>query len=396
MAQTKLTDNVQLPESANPSRVIIAVGVVGVLASLVGVVVNYEQFLHSYLTSFSFFISLSLASLFLVMIHHITRSSWGTTLRRIPETFSSYLWVFALLFIPILLGMSTLYEWVGDLESRNVFYQDLAEYKSPYLNTPFFILRNVIYFGIWGYLGYALYKNSIKMDETGDWGIDTLFRKISAPGIFFFGFTLAFASFDWIMSLRFDWFSTMFGVYYFAMSFQAIMAVLIVMILWLRGKGLLLNTITRAHINDLGLWMFAFTVFYAYITFSQFFLIYYANIPEATLFYFVRMEGNWQYVFYATIFGRFVIPFIVLLNKSAKANYKVLTTISAIIIVSHVVEIFWLIMPSLHDSLTFHWLDVATFLALAGIFMGLFFFYFKKNSMVPKNDPKLIESLNKH
>ncbi len=394
MAQTKLTDNVQFPDSANPSRTIIAVGVVGVIASLVGVVVNYEQFLHSYLTSFSFFISISLASLFLVMIHHITRSSWGTTLRRIPETFSSYLWVFALLFIPILLGMSTLYGWTQ--EQYSPFYEGLREYKSPYLNVTFFIIRNIIYFAIWSFLGYKLYNNSIKMDETGDWGLDSMFRKISAPGIFFFGFTLAFASFDWIMSLRFDWFSTMFGVYYFAMSFQAIMAVLIVMILYLRGKGLLLNTITRAHINDLGLWMFAFTVFYAYIAFSQFFLIYYANIPEATLFYFVRMEGNWQYVFYAVIFGRFVIPFIVLLNKSAKANYKVLTTVSFLIIASHIVELFWLVMPSLHDTFTIHWLDVATFLGLAGIFFGCFFFFFKKQSMVPKNDPNLIESLNKH
>lgn len=394
MAQTKLTDNVQFPDSANPSRTIIAVGVVGVIASLVGVVVNYEQFLHSYLTSFSFFISISLASLFLVMIHHITRSSWGTTLRRIPETFSSYLWVFALLFIPILLGMSTLYGWTQ--EQYSPFYEGLREYKSPYLNVTFFVIRNIIYFAIWSFLGYKLYNNSIKMDETGDWGLESMFRKISAPGIFFFGFTLAFASFDWIMSLRFDWFSTMFGVYYFAMSFQAIMAVLIVMILYLRGKGLLLNTITRAHISDLGLWMFAFTVFYAYIAFSQFFLIYYANIPEATLFYFVRMEGNWQYVFYAVIFGRFVIPFIVLLNKSAKENYKVLTTVSFLIIASHIVELFWLVMPSLHDTFTIHWLDIATFLGLAGIFFGCFFFFFKKQSMVPKNDPNLIESLNKH
>lgn len=396
MAHTKLTDNIQFPDNANPSRTIITLGVVGIIASLVGVVVNYEQFLHSYLTSFTFFISIALASLFLVMIHHITRSSWGTTLRRIPETFSSYLWVFAILFIPIVLGMTTLYDWTGDLADRNVFYQELAEYKSPYLNIGFFILRNIIYFAIWAFLGYKLYKNSIAMDENGDWGLESTFRKISAPGIFFFSFTLAFASFDWIMSLRFDWFSTMFGVYYFAMSFQMIFAVLILMVLFLRGKGLLLNTITKAHIKDLGAWLFAFTVFYAYIAFGQFFLIYYANIPEATLFYYYRLEGNWQYLFYAVIFGRFVIPFLVLLSKPAKANYTVLRVMSVLIIASHVIELYWLIMPSLHATFSFHWLDVATFIGLAGIFFGLFFFYFKQHSMVPKNDPKLVESLNKH
>ncbi len=396
MAHTKLTDNVQFPDSANPSGIIIAVGVVGIIASLVGVVVNYEQFLHSYLTSFTFFISIALASLFLVMIHHITRSSWGTTLRRIPETFSSYLWVFALLFIPILFGMTTLYDWAGDLSHRNVFYEDLQEYKSPYLNVGFFIVRNIIYFAIWAFLGYKLYKNSIAMDETGDWGIDTAMRKISAPGIFFFGFTVAFASFDWIMSLRFDWFSTMFGVYYFAMSFQMIFALLIMMVFYLHSKGLLLNTIKKAHVGDLGAWLFAFSVFYTYIAFGQFFLIYYANIPEATLFYYYRLEGNWQYLFYAVIFGRFVIPFIFLLSKPAKSNYTLLKVISIIVIVSHIVELYWLIMPSLHDSVSLHWLDIATFLGMAGIFFGLFFFYFKKHSMVPKNDPKLVESLNKH
>ncbi|MCC5933607.1 MAG: hypothetical protein LAT75_03735 [Candidatus Cyclonatronum sp.] len=394
MAHTKLTDSIEFPESANPSRVIIAIAVVGIIASLVGVVVNFEQFLHSYLTSFTFFISISLASLFLVMIHHITRSSWGTTLRRIPETFSSYLWVFALLFIPILIGMTTLFPWTQ--EQYSTFYEGLREYKSPYLNIPFFIARNVIYFAIWAFLGYKLYQNSVKMDETGDWGIDTTLRKFSAPGIFFFGFTVAFASFDWIMSLRFDWFSTMFGVYYFAMSFQAIFAILLMMIFYLRSNGLLLNTINKAHIRDLGAWMFAFTVFYAYIAFSQFFLIYYANIPEATLFYYYRLEGNWEYIFYAVIFGRFVIPFIVLLSKPAKGNFTVLKTISVLIIVSHIVELYWLIMPSLHDTFSFHWLDLATFLALAGIFLGLFFFYFKQQSMIPKNDPKLMESLNKH
>lgn len=394
MAHTKLTDSLEFPESANPSRVIIAIAVVGIIASLVGVVVNFEQFLHSYLTSFTFFISISLGSLFLVMIHHITRSSWGTTLRRIPETFSSYLWVFALLFIPILIGMTTLFPWTQ--EQYNAFYEGLREHKAPYLNIPFFVARNIIYFAIWAFLGYKLYKNSVKMDETGDWGIDTTLRKISAPGIFFFGFTVAFASFDWIMSLRFDWFSTMFGVYYFAMFFQAIFAVLLLVIFYLRNNGLLLNTINKAHIRDLGAWMFAFTVFYAYITFGQFFLIYYANIPEATLFFYYRLEGNWDYIFYAVIFGRFVIPFIVLLSKSSKGNFTVLKTMAVFIIISHIVELYWLIMPSLHDTFSFHWLDLATFLALAGIFFGLFFFYFKQQSMIPKNDPKLMESLNKH
>jgi hypothetical protein len=394
MASTKLTDSLEFPQSANPSRAIIAIGVIGIIASLIGLAVNKEQFLFSYLTSFSFFIGIALSSLFLVMIHHITRSSWGVTLRRIPETFSSYLWVFAILFLPILIGMETLYTWTQ--EQSNWFYEGLREHKSPYLNTPFFIARNVIYFAVWSFLGYKLYKQSVDMDKTGDWGIDTAMRKVSAPGIFFFAFTLAFASFDWIMALNYDWFSTMFGVYYFAMTFQSLFAVLILMALYLRSQGLLLNTITRKHIRDLGGWMFAFTVFYAYIAFSQFFLIYYASIPEEALYYIKRLEGNWEYLAYMVLFGRFVIPFIVLLSKPAKGNYKVLIGTSILIVFSHLVELFWLVMPAHHSSFHLSWIDITTFMGLGGIFLGLFFFYFKKQSMIPKNDPKLTESLNNH
>lgn len=394
MAKTELTDSIKFPDSVNPLKMVLSIGVIGIIASLIGLVVNTEQFLFSYLTSFSFFISISLASLFLVMIHHITRSEWGITIRRIPETFSSYLWVFVILFLPILFGMEILYSWTQ--EQTGWFYEGLRQHKSPYLNTTFFIIRNIIYFTVWSFLGYKLYKQSIQMDETGDWGIDSAMRKLSAPGIFLFSFTLAFASFDWIMALNFDWFSTMFGVYYFAMSFQALFAVLILMCLYLRSKGILLNTITRTHIRDLGGWLFGFTVFYAYIAFSQFFLIYYASIPEEALYYINRLEGNWEILAYMIVFGRFVVPFIVLLSKPAKANYKVLLGISILIVFIHLVELFWLVMPALHSSFQLHWIDIATFLGFTGIFLSLFFYYFRKNSMVPKNDPKLLDSLNKH
>src|SRR5690606_11364333 len=135
------------------------------------------------------------------------------------------------------------------------------------------------------YMGYKLYKNSVAMDKSGDWGLDTAQRKIAGPGLFIFGFTLAFASFDWMMSLDPPWFSTMFGVYYFAMTFQVFFAVVILTVLFLHKKGLLTNTIRVPHISDLSRMLFGFTVFYAYIAFSQFFLIYYANIPEETLWF---------------------------------------------------------------------------------------------------------------
>ncbi len=390
----KLTDSVQLPSQADFTKLFYSAGIVGLIASGVGYFLNSDQFFYSYLTSFSFFTSIALASLILVMIHHVTKSSWGTVLRRIPETFSSNLWIWGIFFIPILLGMSTLYHWS---HTEYVMNDPIMLGKAPYLNTPFFIIRQFIYFGIWGYLGFRLHKVSVEMDRTNDWGLTALLRKISAPGILLFSLTIAFASFDWLMSLDAHWFSTMFGVYFFAMSIQALFPVLILLTFWFHKNGILNNTITKVHVYDLGAWFFGFTIFYAYIAFCQFLLIYYANIPEETLWYYHRLEGSWAIITYSLVICRFLIPFVLLLNRDRKHNKTILIITSVLIISMHLIEIHWIVMPILHHSgIAISWLDITTFIGLGGIFMGLFFSTLKTHRMVPINDPTLPASLDKH
>lgn len=390
----KLTDSVQFPINLNVAKTFYGFGAVGLIASMVGYFMNSEQFFFSYLTSFTFFTSIALASLILVMIHHVTKSSWGTVLRRIPESFFANFWIWAIFFIPVLIGMSTLYSWTN---TEYIADDPIMVGKIPYLNVPFFVIRQFLYFAIWGYLGHRLYKVSIDMDKTNDWGLVQALRNLSAPGILIFSLTVAFASFDWLMSLDAHWFSTMFGVYFFAMSFQALFPILILMIFWLHKNDILKNTIGKAHIYDLGAWFFGFSVFYAYIAFSQFLLIYYANIPEETLWFYHRLEGSWEFVTFALLFGRFIIPFILLLNRDTKHNHKILVFTSILVIVMHFVEIYWIAMPVLsHSGVEISWIDFATFIGLGGIFMGLFFQQFKKNNIVPINDPQLSDSLNKH
>jgi len=390
----KLTDSVQLPSQVDLTKIFYGVGIVGLIASAVGYFLNAEQFFYSYLTSFTFFTSFALASLIMVMIHHITKSSWGTVIRRIPETMSSNLWIWGIFFIPVLLGMSSLYQWTN---TEYVMDDPILLGKVPYLNEPFFVIRQFIYFGIWGYLGYKLHKVSVEMDRTNDWGLTALLRKISAPGILIFSITVAFASFDWLMSLDAHWFSTMFGVYFFAMSFQAFFPVMILMTYWLHKNGLLKNTITKAHIYDLGAWFFGFTVFYAYIAFSQFLLIYYANIPEETLWFYHRLEGSWAFITYSLLICRFIVPFILLLNRDKKHSKTLLIVVSVLIIFMHLIELHWIVMPVLHHhGMVISWLDITTLLGLGGIFMGLFFSSLKKYKIVPVNDPTLADSLNKH
>ncbi|MEX2396095.1 MAG: hypothetical protein WD491_03675 [Balneolales bacterium] len=393
MHQNTLTDDLKLPEKANLNRPLLIVGVIGLLISAVGLFTNTQQFFFSYLVSFTFVASISLGALFWVMLQFVTRSNWSVVFRRIPETLAANLYLLPILFIPLLFGLEYLYEW---LDPTMIAEDELTQHKQPYLNATFFVIRNIIYFSVWSFLGYKIYKNSTEMDESADWDIDVKQRTYSAPGLLLFAFTVAFASFDWLMSLDSHWFSTMFGVYFFAMSFQAILAVVILLCLYLQKQGILLNTIKMVHINDLGILLFGFTVFYAYIAFSQFFLIYYANIPEETMWYYYRLQGTWSFFTYLFLIGRFIIPFILLLGKRAKTNRTLLTVISIGLIVLHFIELHWIAMPVLHDNFSFHWLDVATIIGLTCIVLGLFFRQFGKNNMVPKNDPLVLESLNKH
>lgn len=394
MHHAKITDNLTYPEHENTHKLFFGIAILGAIASVLGYFIDPDQFYFSYLTSFTFYASIALGCLFFVMLHHITRSEYGVVLRRIPETYASFMYIFAILFIPILIGVETLYLWTDE---ELVATDKLIAGKSPYLNIPFFIARNILYFSVWSYMGHKLYKNSVEMDKSGDWGIDTAQRKISGPGIFIFGFTLAFASFDWMMSLDPPWFSTMFGVYYFAMTFQVFFAVVILTVLFLHKKGLLTKTIRTTHITDLSKLLFGFTVFYAYIAFSQFFLIYYANIPEETLWYYHRLEGSWEGFTYLLLIGRFVVPFFILLPAASKSNMKLIGIVSAWIVIVHFIELHWIVMPTLHHyGIQFSWIDIATLLGIGGLFMGMFFLQFKKENMVANNDPRLDASMNKH
>lgn len=403
MSKPTITDSLEYPAGSNIARNLFVVGAVGLVATAIGYFTEGDTHHHrayfSYLVSFTLFSGIGLASIAMVMFHHITRSSWGVVVRRIPETFASNMWLWALFVIPVLLGIHDLYHWseAAVYDAASPEYDKILKGKKAFLNTPFFIIRQLIYFTIWGFLGHRLHKASIDLDKSGDWGITTLMRKLSAPGILLFALSVAFAGFDWLMSLDPHWFSTMFGVYFFAISFQSFWPVMILLVFFLQRNGILKNTIGQVHIYDLGAWFFAFTIFYAYIAFSQFLLIYYANLPEETLWFYHRLEGGYQYIAYGLLIFRFALPFFTLLNRSAKYNRTVLATVSSIVLIMHFAELFWIVMPTLDThGIHFSWMDIAAFLGLGGIFFGLFFRKFQQHSLIPLNDPKLEESLSKH
>ena len=252
----------------------------------------------------------------------------------------------------------------------------------------------IIYFAIWILLSRYLNKLSLKQDTEHN---DSLLRravKTSAPGMILFAVTITFFSFDLLMSLDAHWYSTIFGVYVFAGSFLGFLTFMTLYIISLRKKGILAETITSEHFRDLGKLIFAFLIFWGYMAFSQYFLIWYGNIPEETVWFLHRWDGNWKIISLILVFGHFVIPFFVLFPMEIKKNIPVMLTISIWILIMHWIDIYWLVMPSLHShGIRFSWMDLTTLIGLGGIFIWRFLRTAFSRPLVPVNDPRLESSI---
>ncbi len=370
----------------------LGAGILGLLLTFAGYFLKSDQFFFSYLVAYLFWVSLALGALFLVLLFHLTGTTWGIVLRRILETVIMVLPYLAIFFIPILLGMHHLYHW----SHADVMANDpILSRKAGYLNITFFTIRTLVYFAVWYYIAKKLYKTSLEMDNGATPEQVKTLKKVSAPGMILFALTTTFASFDWIMSLYPHWYSTIFGLYFFSGGLVGMLAFLTWFGLYLRKKGLLKDVITVEHYHDLAKMIFGFIIFWGYMGFSQYLLIWYANIPEETVFYLARWQGSWPVITMTIVFGHFVIPFVALLPRSAKRNLKFLSILSLFVLIMHWIDIFWLVMPVLHKSgIRFCILDLTSFFGIGGFFMWLFWKQFSKHPLTPVGDPRFKESLN--
>jgi hypothetical protein len=370
----------------------LIIGITGLIASVAGYFVDHSQFFFSYLTAYTFWLTMTLGALFFTLLHHLTNADWSIVLRRILETVMMILPVMAILFIPILLGISDLYHW----SHEDVVAADpILQKKSAYLNPVFFTIRIVLYFTIWILLARGLYKTSLAQDLGYQPEQTVKLRKISAPGMVLFALSITFASFDLLMSLDAHWYSTIFGVYIFGGSLLAILSFMVIFGNLLRKRKILAETITVEHYHDLGKFLFAFTIFWGYIGFSQYFLIWYANIPEETIWYLHRWEGSWKILTMVLVFGHFVIPFMALLPRFVKRNMGSLTFFAIWILIMHWIDIYWLVMPNLnHHGVHFSWMDVATTLGIGGLYLWFFLQKYYKHPLVPVGDPRLDVSIH--
>jgi hypothetical protein len=368
-----------------------AVAALGIVACALLGMASPKQFFFSWLVSFLFFLSLALGALIFVLIQYASQGGWGIVVRRIGETTFATIPVMAALFLPLLFGLHDLFEWA---EPGAAEHDALLRWKAPYLNVPFFLIRAALYFGLWSVMAVLYYRGSQSQDATGDPRVSARLRLLAGPAIIVLALTQTFASIDWIMSLTPHWYSTMFGVYFFAGSFVGFIALLSVMAPAMRQAGLLDTAISVEHLHDIGKFLFAFTAFWAYIAFSQFFLMWYANLPEETIWYKARLEGSWMQVSLLLLVGHFIAPFFYLMGRTVKRNGITLAAGGGWILVMHFVDLYWQVMPTLHPAgLRPSLLDVAAFAAIGGCFVAAAGWLMRRQALVPLRDPRLAESL---
>jgi hypothetical protein len=371
--------------------ILAVVGIAGSLALARATEGGIEHLLETYLVSFAFFLSISLGGLFFVLLQHCTRAGWSVVARRIAEAVAANVWLMAVLAIPIVLGMEHLYHWVDTAAAAN---DPMLAGKMGFLNPTFFTIRLVIYFVIWIGLAGFLLRTSVAQDKSGDPALTLRMERFSAPGMVLFALSLNFAAFDLLMSLDPHWFSTIFGVYYFAVAVVAFLAVMPKILVGLQSQGILKNAITVEHYHDFGKLLFGFVVFWAYIAFSQYMLIWYANIPEETEWFLKRQTGEWTTVSLILIFGHFVVPFVLLISRMIKRRPWLLAITGGYVAAMCWIDVYWLVIPEFSPAVArFGLLDILCFLGMNGLFAGVLVLRLRRHSLVPEKDPRLAESL---
>jgi hypothetical protein len=382
----------------------LVVGAVGLGVCAVGFAVNRDQFFRAYLIAYMFWLGIALGSMALMMVHHMSGGAWGTVIRRIFEASTRTLPMLAVLFLPIVFGLSELYPWA---HADRVAHDAVMKHQAVYLNVPFFLARAAIYFGAWISLAWLLNRWSLDQDH-GD--VATATRRmqlLSGAGLVIYGLTITFASVDWVMSLNPHWFSTIFGFLVMGGQGLAGLAFTVVVATVLSRSESMKTVYSVGIFQDLGKLMLTFVMLWAYFNFSQYLLIYSANLVEEVPYYLARTSNGWGYVAAALVVFQFSVPFVLLLSRDLKRNASRLVLVAVGILAMRGVDLFFLISPEfapngmnvhltgegLPTHLFIHWLDIAAPIGIGGVWLGLFLSQLARRPLLPMRDPHLAEAL---
>ena len=368
---------------------------IGFVTFISGLLLDAQRAWYSFLVSSLFVLFLSLGGLFFTSIQHVAKAGWSVNIRRIMEGFGAYVPIGCVAALLLILSGDHLYIWFN---SSEVAQDHLLTHKSAYLNPVFFIIRLLIFSAIWIAFYKILTKLSLKQDETGDESLTHKSVSYSIAFLALFTFSFTFFTIDTVMSLEPHWFSTVFGVYSFAGLFQSFLAALILFIIYFRKKGYLKEELVNAnHLHDLGKFLFGFTIFWAYIAFSQYMLVWYANLPEEAVYYLHRSQHDWVWVSLSLILFKFIVPFIYLLPRWVKRDESSLIVVSVLILIMQYIDIYWMVYPN-YDSENVHfgWIEGGIFIGFIGLFLYALFRFFSLHPMVPLKDPRQKESSHHH
>lgn len=413
-SSTISADKVRDFDPGKVSFIALVAGIAGIVLTVAGFwLYSDSRVSFSWLISIIFWLSIALGMLFMVMLHHIFDAGWSTIIRRPLEHALATLPWLGLLFAPLVL-ISLFYGdggfiWKWMAADRSPVADDVLYYqKSAYLNNPFFVIRVILFFGIWIALAWAFRRASFTQDRDGDAKWTHMSRKVAAAGLILGALTVSFAAMDWIKSLDYHWFSTMFGVWYFSGSMRAALALTVIICVLLVKFGPLDGIFKQTHLYELARLSLAFTIFWAYISYSQYFLILNANIPEETFWYVVREAGNWWNVGLVLVFCNFFVPFVYLLFYANKVKTVSMVAISVWILVFHLLDVYYYILPAklaagewtpmynfpIFDVALF-W-DLAALVGVGGICVWAFLRSFQSQRFIPVRDPRILESVNHH
>ena len=367
-------------------RALIA-GAFFLLALLVFAFIDRKQFFQAYLIGWTFWTGIAVGSLALLMLQHLTGGGWGFVIRRALEAATRTLPIMAILFIPIILGAHDVYHhWLdeGELAKHAV-----VQFKTPYLNLPFFIVRTVIYFGAWIALAFFLNKWSLAQDRTADNRYTKNMRVLSGPGMVLLIFTVTFASVDWYMSLEPEWFSTIYGFIWVAAWTLSALAFVIAVMANLSKEEPMKRIVAPLHFHDLGKLLLALVMLWSYFAFSQYLIIWSGNLPEETGYYIHRTHGAWGAVIILIGILHFAAPFLFLLSRNFKRNPGKLVLVAGLILLMRMVDLLWMLVPAFKEEHRWIWLDLIALLGFGGGWLALFTWQLSKRPLIPINDPQL-------
>jgi len=369
----------------------LAVGLIAAVLCAGGALIFPPSSFRAYLGAYIFWIGIPMGCLALLMLHHLVGGRWGFMIQRVLEAAIQTLPLMALLFIPLLFGLSDLYPWA---RTEVVAADPLLQQKAAYLNIPFFIARTVAYFAVWIVLGRLLVTWSLQQDRTADDALTLRLQRLSGPGLVLYGLTVTFAAIDWMMSLEPKWYSTIFGMIFMVSFGLAALAVAILATRFLESQKPLSQVISPDRWHDLGNLLLALVMFWAYLQFSQFLLIWSENLAEEIPWYLHRIGGGWEWVALALILFLFALPFILLLSRTTKRSARMLSQVAAAILFMHWLDILWIVAPSFYPArFHLHWLDIVAPVGIGGLWLAAFIGYLKARSLLPLHDPRFAEVL---